>query len=220
MKEHPILFKPDMVAAILKKQKFQTRRIIKPQPTLGIVFTEDLLGKCKYKKNDLLWVRERFALRLGFWDNDVKVHNIDGINVIYYQESCEFEWQDGDGFAALRKDGQPRSYWKPSIFMPKKFCRLWLKVKSVKVEQLQDISEDDALAEGIRFLEHSIITGQDFYGVNQGNYDLYAPNAYTSYMRLWDSINGQPRKDGVDISFAGNPWVWVVEFEMTENPKI
>lgn len=82
--------------------------------------------------------------------------------------------------------------WKPSIFMPRKLSRISLVVKGVRVERLQSITHCDAKAEG----------------VEQGKSDV--PGNYrAAYERLWESINGQG-------SWAVNPWVWVIEFEVTE----
>ena len=94
---------------------------------------------------------------------------------------------------------QGRSYkWKPSIHMPKAACRLWLKVKAVRVERLRDISEEDAKAEGAKAAPLPDL-GNTWHTHKQG------------FEYLWQSINGAQ-------SFLANPWVWVIEFERCEKP--
>jgi hypothetical protein len=96
--------------------------------------------------------------------------------------------------------------------MPKDAARIWLRIKDVRVERLQDISEDDALAEGIDNL-----TWKDMaYPQNFFDYmDPVGPplcSAFYSFMSLWDKINGEESTDS-------NPWVWVIEFERIEKPN-
>jgi hypothetical protein len=239
MKQHPILFKPEMVRAILDGRKTQTRRVCKIQPpepyyrlntlldttqkankkNIGKYFwdyeyCEPEYFRCPYgEKGSILWVRETTCIAPKRFANpdDSCVKDYDGdLRYVSYKA-------DGHGESAMRDYGLK---WTPSIHVPKWAVRLWLKVKDIRVERLQDISEEDALAEGIRLMEpYSTMSGQAFYGVKQGGYDVYAPNAYTSFFRLWDSINGKPRKDGTDISWKANPMVFVTEFEKTDKPK-
>jgi len=82
---------------------------------------------------------------------------------------------------------------------PRWASRIQLQVTEIRVERLQEISSEDAISEGIE-MEFHPGTENPIYPV-----DLF--------VRLWDSINGKPRTDGVDISWSANPWVWVVEFK-------
>ena len=179
MKERPVLFNTAMVQAVLEDRKFHTRRVIKPQPDEDGLVKEMSTGKyydtscreykCPYgKKDDLLWVRET-----------LKVY--DDWNIIYKADIMSYL-------------DYPNMLWKPSIFMPKKYARIWLKIKDIRVEWIQDITEEDALSEGIPIASINKSPVQEF-------------------QYLWDSINGKPRKNGVDISWEANPYVWVVEFE-------
>jgi hypothetical protein len=102
------------------------------------------------------------------------------------------------------------SKWKPSLFMPKAACRLWLKVTNVRVERLKDISEEDAIAEGV----FDAFRGEDIAGNayknyldKKGGWDSVADNAIHSYMTLWEKLNGL---DSWDL----NPFVWVYDFEV------
>lgn len=142
MKERPILFSAPMVQAILEGRKTQTRRVVKPQPD------EDGLAKIKdefvwqdtngreYRSShgapsDMLWVRETWV-------------HCDGVN--YYRADTT---PDGD---EIRKRYGIK--WKPSIFMPRDVCRLFLEVVGVRCERLQEITEDDAEAEGFDTRAH------------------------------------------------------------------
>lgn len=115
--------------------------------------------------------------------------------------------------------------WKPSIHMPRWASRITLEIKSVRVERLQDISEDDAKAEGIECVggPTSCEPWKD-YG-KTGSLGRRWSSPVSSFRSLWDSINGKPhiqrddegREIGrTDLSWNANPWVWVVEFERAD----
>jgi len=199
MKDHPILFSTAMVKAILDGNKTMTRRIIKNQDLTGAPRggfnaysyqdEETLKDKIGFESDDdswvspygapgdLLWVRET-------WRKSSPIEK----DQVYYRAGTS---------------GATDMKWKPSIFMPKKFCRIWLKNKDIRVERLQDISEEDAIKEGCE-IGHGIDDSSPFF-------------AKDAFETLWDSINGHPRKDGKDISWSANPWVWVVDFERVVN---
>ncbi len=97
--------------------------------------------------------------------------------------------------------------WKPSIHMPRWASRITLEVTGVRVERLQDISEEDAIAEGVEVLWRGYDDAQDFYrNYHTGGY-LFTAKA--SYRTLWESINGPG-------SWERNDWVWVIEFKRIE----
>ena len=192
MKEKPILFSGKMVRAILDDRKTMTRRVVKPQPEqdtdcpyhigTGI---ERKARICPYgKPGDRLWVRETFAEGLS---------NKEGI--AYRATSKWYDFEDGtpENFKEIK--------WKPSIFMPRWASRITLEITNVRVERLQDISEEDAKREGV---ESNFDEGVVYYGpLNKGHAD-----ARIAFSWLWDSINA---KRG--YSWESNPWVWVVEFK-------
>lgn len=191
MSDRPILFSAPMVRAILEGRKTQTRRIINPQPTRSLIsehadkwildwvkVDDGSTWKCPYgKKGDRLWVRET-------WQN---VPDCDGG---YYIYGADYNAED---FQKVK--------WKPSIHMPKKVCRLWLEITNVRVERLQDISEKDAIAEGIELKKQNNST---FYKVYDKG-DMWQDDPIWSFRSLWESINGTG-------SWDANPWAWVVEF--------
>ncbi len=189
MKQHPILFSTLMVQAIRAGRKTMTRRIVKPQPIddtdSGFVFDG------KYKVGDVLWVRESFAEPVLF----------DGAEMDYYYKA------DGDD---MRTSGK----WKPSIYMPREAARIFLKVTAVRVERLMDISEQDALAEGvlqdIEWHKKAFDKPTMMWRCYFQNADM-CETARISFFSLWKSINGEESLDA-------NPWVWVYEFERIEKP--
>jgi hypothetical protein len=100
------------------------------------------------------------------------------------------------------------SQWKPSIHMPRWASRITLEVVSVRVERLQDISEEDAMSESIEsWEERGVDDAQDYYRDYVTGGHVY--NAKDSFRSLWQSINGPG-------SWEANPWVWVVEFKRIE----
>lgn len=168
MKERPILFSAPMVRALLAGTKTQTRRILKNQRAYDI-------DKCPYgQPGDRLWVREAWAKTQPIqlpWPQTMVVY------------------REGDN----RTDyGGP---WKPSIHMPRAFSRITLEVTGVRVERLQDISVEDAIAEGVNIHpDHHSKPRESIY------------SAVEAYRDLWEQINGPE-------SWDANPWVWVVSFK-------
>ena len=192
--EHPILFSVEMVRAIMEGRKTQTRRVIKPQPNdirespfvkSGIEDTHGYEIKRKYAPGDKLWVRETW---MPFTENGVR----SGMAIYRATDKPE---QDGD---------RPLK-WRPSIFMPRWASRITLEVVSVRVERVQDISEEDALSEGISFWKPKEMDNRPFEENFWTNYPQFA------FQNLWDSINA---KRG--YSWDANPWVWVIEFRRVE----
>lgn len=227
--QRPILFSTAMVQAILAGSKTQTRRVIKPQP---VTVASDVLGryfevshrhsgigelqdeiKCPYGKvGDVLWVREEHY-RFGHWEHDNTKKRKSGRQAwkfvpdseeVRYFDNPPNEYRKG----RYHKDPYTPAWHKRlARFMPKSLCRINLAIANVRVERLQDISEQDAIAEGIEIIDSKVF-GQKF-----ANYELAADKApYVfdptySFESLWRAINGQG-------SWDSNPWVWVVEFEI------
>lgn len=235
MKLRPILFSTPMVLALLAGDKTQTRRKIKPQPidnteVDGNFFAGDHSGYVKvdghphwrdqfvyqfapYEVGDVLWVRETWAITTNInkqedWPD--RPHLIldpgDPDQVVIYRADGFWQWLDDDGFTT------ERSFWKPSIFMPYAACRIWLEVVSVRLERLQDISEADAVAEGVYCYAQDDPTQTDYKNyLHKGDDDWGFVTAKQSYQSLWDSINGKGAWDE-------NPYVWVIEFKRVEKP--
>lgn len=253
MKERPILFSGAMVRAILEGRKTVTRRAIKHQPDVPVTdaiprrdyphgpATADwywrpqhghLNGvpstgwdfKCPYGQPcDRLWVRESFTDLRGTGIE----HRPDPAGPLQ-RYAFAADSPPGSASDEARKDFGVK--WKPSIHMPRAACRILLEITDVRVERLQDISEAQARAEGVRPGEHCIgpigtnaeaircqhcgNLRRDHIGValvcRGRSGDCWNGNtAKGGFGMLWESINGIG-------SWAANPWVWVVEFRRVE----
>lgn len=219
--ENQILFSTPMVQAIQDNRKSMTRRVIKPQPNGQlecVIRHETRGGSCwmipgadqlakdfkfhkSYAVGDRLRVRETWKC--------TKYDSTDG-NLGYEVEFVDgtrkyFEFDDGERFHQFGKFAL-KDGWIPSIYMPKEAARIWLEVTNVRVERLQEITEEDARAEGI------IDGGCLNCGESEpcGCYNPQ-PDARDAFIYLWRSIN-EKRGYGWDT----NPWVWVVEFKRLE----
>lgn len=189
----PILFNTEMVRAILDGRKSCTRRINKDAndyvvPDMDFYDSDkrtyavhnyadkehtDKLSiaerTCPICPSDILYVRESYSeLSFGY------VYKADGENIDHLGNVI---------------------HWHPSIHMPKEAARIWLKVTDVRVERLQDMTDDDAEAEGCF----------DYTSTALGFPDV------------WDSTI---KKSDLDrYGWDANPWVWVIEFERCEKPE-
>lgn len=219
MRERPILFSAPMVRAILDGRKTQTRRIVKPQPCEGgsmrmLANTVAVAARmvalkgphdlpswvdefCPYGRHgDRLWVQEEHRIvKGGFHVNQVEYKEGGA------QRECLI---DNREMKLLRARKFPFA-WTRGRFMYRSFSRITLEIVSVRVERLQEISEADALAEGIRsFTMRESCGDSKLYGVSLGQAE-HGTTARCGYEILWESINGPG-------SWAANPWVWAVEF--------
>jgi hypothetical protein len=215
--EHPLLFSAEMVRALLADRKTQTRRLVKlrkdkqhpewPIVPLDMLPMNDGSGwvtlmqkdppggrviQYPMAAGDCFWVKENFRFigtdmnRLG------RTHAMqDGVfeyEADHVRNTIERRHQDIEKYMNAKTAGKLR----PSIFMPRWVSRITLEIVKIRVERLQDISEEDADAEGVSFTR---FTGE-------------ATSAREAYIGLWDSINDK-RKFGWEV----NPWVWVIEFK-------
>lgn len=208
--EKPILFSAPMIRALLDGSKTQTRRAIKPVGSDdgfvlyelndgtwwpyrsddgesgfhtvtrgGKEYQDETPFKCPYgKPGDRLWVRETWAKHFPE-DSDV-FYRADRLGVLDYHMT-----------------------WKPSIHMRREYSRITLQITGVRVARLQDISEADAIAEGISYHK-----GWEGYCLEDGRF-FHCTDPRQSYAGLWESINGAG-------SWDASPWVWVVEFKRIE----
>jgi len=226
MSEHPITFTGEMVRAILDDRKTQTRRIIRPQLPEGVcdVFYWDEpqlpervkadIGcyfntsgglnfncKCPYGKvGDLLWVRETWATGKPYdflSPSKLDPKEVKNRKWLWYLATYDpkIDWP--------YEELQSRK--RPSIFMPKWAARIWLEITGIRVERVQEISEEDAIAEGINreMLPYDAADPERAY--------LYDGAAIELFHKLWNSINA---KRG--YGWFENPWVWVISFKAAE----
>ncbi len=166
---------------------------------------EGVLGLCPYgKPGDVLWVRETFRKYFNV-DEDGYPH-YDDVIIEYAADNPEpIYMRDGDGFQMFNKDGSERYLpYSASIHMPKAIARIWLQIEDVSIERLQDITEEDAKAEGVKIVASNPIF--NFYKSYMPERECFN-NAYNSFQTLWQSINGVE-------SWNANPWVWVVKYKV------
>ncbi len=201
-KTRPILFNAEMVNALLAGNKTQTRRVIKPQPSKDMVrmhtgnpseetvealyelaieaYKQEKPKTCPYGiPGDRLWVRETW---------------MQGANgSVFYRANLN------DIVAK----------WKPSIHMPRKFSRITLEIKDIRVERVQDISSADIVDEGIPVFfdgpKTAKIRPNPSYSIAS---ELIVKAHRKKFIQLWDSING------AKYPWNSNCWVWVIEFEV------
>ncbi len=223
-KERGMIFNEPMVRAILSGQKTQTRRIMKVQPehsNLGlrrIIDSKNSADNGKYfwsqsdatglksrskpfncpfgEIGDRIWVRETWQGPLvDFERSDDLLRNPEKYEK---PENCVYE---ADGVPAPEfydADDNLRCCWRPSIHMPRWASRILLEITNVRVERLNDISEEDAKAEGVSPPARTITPPEAVYRVGFGE--------------LWRSIYG-------DENWEKNPWVWVIEFKRVQEQK-
>lgn len=227
MKERPVIFNSEMVRAILDGRKTQTRRVIanvspdnciplqKPTKTKDGIYTHVMdapgHGLCPFGRvGERLWVRETFAV-LGNedgcpidWDgNLIKGDEKQAARI--YKASC---WQEPGNYGLWSipdRDTQYEGAWCPSIHMPRWASRITLEITAVRVERLNDISEEDARAEGVKPAGDMLPDYPDTFLTPKGDF----ATAKVAFQRLWQSIYGEE-------SWAANPWVWVIEFRRLE----
>lgn len=218
----PILFNTEMVQATLDDRKNQTRRMKKldtfnsspnwwrydgldvedsnthyfealSHQKEPLEQYKDIL--CPYgKKGDILWVRETFEI--------VPVQTAP-VNAFKSEIEMKVNYK-ADQAEAFNK-------WKPSIFMPKEACRIFLEITDISIERLQDISHEDAIGEGIE----KYGPFDEYKGSLHPNGGKMRYRAYGSPIRafqdLWTTINGSD-------SWNKNPWVWVIKFKRINKP--
>lgn len=215
--EKPILFKDDMIRAILEGRKCQTRRLLKPQPpekfctgdvaaitngsewAIGISRIDPRGGQawpadpkpgftCRYgKPGDHLWVQE---------DYGYKIRNVGGTP----HEQAAYRATDPDAVSCYDCNGKEQPLlWQPAETMPREASRITLEITDVRVERLQDISQEDAQAEGME------LTGwRPTYNDPDSGGDCMTP--VDNFAELWESIYGPN-------SWDANPWVWCISFK-------
>lgn len=195
----PILFNSEMVRAILEGRKSCTRRIVKPQQLIGM-----LPDKCKNGVPEEFLKEKKLMFKPHCDMTDIELINTAYKapyqigDILYVRET----WMDYAGLTMYKADCDKYKLeslnfagfgWHPSIHMPKEAARIWLKITDVRVERLQDMTDDDAEAEGCF----------DYTSTALGFPDV------------WDSTI---KKSDLDrYGWAADPWVWVIEFERKLN---
>jgi len=220
MTERPIPFSAEMVRAILDGRKTQTRRNIKyttehrgPINPAYLEAHKDHPGWkdiCPYgQPGDLLWVREPFCAHWGAPPYDAP----QSYRIVTGDELPPIEQENGDFYQPVPSDIMTIWYeaegnkpfhmeWKLPDEMPRWASRITLRITDIRVERLQDIPEDDARAEGAMWHDG----GTYWHSGWRHDYSDVHADAYSSFERLWNHINGPGAWDA-------NPWVWAISFE-------
>lgn len=219
MNERGMIFNGEMVRAILDGRKTQTRRIMKVQPGAPEFGLRRIIESSRANENgmyfwsqydasgikarsklfscphgdvgDRIWVRETWA-EAGASAPELKLYRAN------YPDHVPSHYENVPPVGEIR--------WTPSIHMPRWASRITLEITDVRVERLHNISERDALREGLFQLPASgrycLQPGMQYFG-------MASRSAKEVYSWLWASIYGED-------SWAANPWVWVIEFKRVE----
>lgn len=212
----PILFNTEMVRAIMDGRKSCTRRLVKflsgenPRWTGyikdGLMLyngkNEPCIRKAPYQPGDILYVRETWGYPIAL--------NSDKKYVFRADEVAE---------SGFKNDSH---IWHPSIHMPKEAARIWLKITDVRMERLQEITEDQTEEEGFLFTPPCLhMTGENYCDIDgpctsEIKYcDMGAGELFGKV--LWNSTIKKSDLDS--YGWDANPWVWVIEFERCEKPE-
>ncbi|MGN7869350.1 hypothetical protein [Paracoccus sp. 22332] len=201
MGDKPILFSGPMVRAILEGRKTQTRRVLKPVKGLTLGDLQDegeregntihcarhQVQDPSFARGDRLWVREAWRAGRGY----------DGASIRDIAPWSRIWWEADEANVNAGK-------LRPSIHMPRWASRLTLTVTDVRVQRLQDISEDDAVAEGAPVAAHQYTPGARMCETDK-SWRTVTPRLW--FHELWDRLNAK-RGFGWDA----NPWVCAVTF--------
>lgn len=207
-KFHPILFQTPMVQGLIENRKKLTRR------TKGLEKVNENPNDWKFEafgKNPDNEKDNRLCAYFTIKGTETWYYQICPYNVgdVFWVRETSHEIVDSEtlkfiSYGYKADNDYKGAKWTPSIFMPKEACRIFLKLKKIKVERLQDISEEDAKAEGVIAVRPGLWKN---YLVSES----YWTSPIYSFETLWISINGKE-------SMNQNPFVWVYEFEQIEKP--
>lgn len=205
----PIIFNTEMVQAILRGQKTCTRRIMKPQLTAHYG-TQYVKPPCA--KGDILYVRETWT-RFECWNCDGDEEG----NCVKEPHISVLEKQCGCYLYRATSEIGGDARWHPSIHMPKEAARIWLKVTDVRVERLQEITEEKACVEGTDPWDEACYENNGWHPTFSDPDSGGDPNMIDGFHKLWNSTI---KKSDLDrYGWDANPWVWVIEFERCEKPE-
>lgn len=234
----PILFNTEMVRAILDGQKTCTRRVVKTRrkDACGFYVTKRPDGSFAgiyeydedermfenqlippYKPGDVLYVRETWT-RFECWNCDGDEEG----NCVKEPHISVLEKQCGCYLYRATSEIGGDARWHPSIHMPKEAARIWLKVTNVRVERLQEITEDETFEEGLDFTPPCLhLTGENYCDID-GPCTSKVKYCDMSYGELFGEVlwNNTIKKSDIDrYGWNANPWVWVIDFERCEKPE-
>ena len=225
MRERPILFNTEMVRSILDGRKTCTRRVIKfpdgmtghpigkagdSSNPLGVMYPGGI-KRPPYQPGDILYVRETFTW-CPCWDCGLDTTPDGCKNPVIY----DFKKKE-HGCYMYRASCEDSKYssadtWHPSIHRPKEAARIFLKVTNVRVERLQEITDDGCIAEGV--YPSPCRKCNATFGCDTCPDEGY--HETDGFSELWNSTI---KKSDLDrYGWDANPYVWVIEFERCEKP--
>jgi hypothetical protein len=222
MKTKGMLFSPAMVRAIMDGSKTMTRREIKPQPVVdsdsGRTFIKDhavsfdihtwkydIIEFAPFKTGDIIYVRETYYA-YGYWIKDGLTKGGKQAHTFMELPDHGYKYEENPPTEIIPGFKNVEGWYKrPSLFMPKAAARIFLKVTDVKAERVQDISEADAIREGVEVNRDG--SWHDYISPDR----LWQDSAKASFQSLWLLINGQE-------SWDANPFVWCYSFEKITKP--
>ena len=206
----PILFNTEMVRAILDGRKDATRRIVK-----GFIPDDAVWGYTAFTPKGYISCRGTFAD--GYGEKFFKLPCEPG-DILYVRETWKKapngyfyyeDWQKDD-IADVTK-------WKPSIHMPKEAARIWLKVTDVRVERLQDITEEQACMEGTDPWDEACYENNGWHPTLSDPDSGGDPNMIDGFHKLWNSTIKKSDLDS--YGWEANPYVFVIEFIRIDKPE-
>ena len=218
----PILFNTEMVKAILDGRKTQTRRVIKDK------YFNPLISDHKWRSpvdpGDILWVRETWNVN-NLREKDPGEFEVGFIYAASEAPPNGFRWvKTSEENYKKYEDGMSWHFsgWRPSIHMPKEAARIFLQVKGVHAERLQDIDEDGVCDEGAEriissceHMDYGVMPPEPCFNVNPCK-DCIINHSYPELFgkMVWDKTI--KHADLPRYGWDANPLVWVFEFERTE----
>ncbi len=203
-------FKPKLRQAIRDGRKTMTRRVMKPQPelvdigTMGFPGIPNLWWRWKGMDTRMMDTMIRHMLSNSPYGRPGDIRFlIEPLEKIRVLDSGEFATYQDDAAWVIDSDTQESMPWpehwarssSTSIHMPTVAARTFVRLTGVRVERVQEISDEDIQAEGVEL-------------ASEGDYWRDA------WIRLWDSINGT--RNGGEYAWAANPYCWVIEWELLE----
>lgn len=226
MKIRPILFNTAMVRAILDGRKTVTRRICKDANDFTVPDMEFYDAKkrtyvvhsyankqhtdkissaertCPICPGDILYVRETWSTKqsnecIGSSTGRCPYDSCETASGVCFDD--EYIYKADDSFNSSDRK------WHPSIHMPKEAARIWIKVKDVRVERLQNMKLNDFLSEGVCIRPEAFNDPDNAY-----------MQAKEEFIRIWDSTISKEQQNL--YGWKADPWVWVIEFECCEKP--
>lgn len=199
-KEIGMLFKPDLIRALLREEspKTQTRRVIDPELVLEDL--DSMVSQCRFQVGDRMYAKE--SLYLGADNCWYYTADDAPVMVLQSHQGAMLAWTH-------HKEGNSHS----ALFMPKWAARIWREIEEIQVQRIGDISEEDAIAEGIDFVNTGGATRHSRMFRNYLSADIRPKFQFAdprdSFRSLWNSINGNwtpVRKGGKLLRYESYPW--------------